>query len=135
MYQQVKMIRHQTVPEHIHEKPSAGVDDGLDEGVEVAGLMEDGLAAVAAVEHVILHAANRSSGSSWHATIVKYHPPTLNIKICPLLSYPLSSRLYFRLSTLVRIGAAIIHPGNLHHELTEKRLAASCLSLCSKHER
>ena len=31
--------------------------------------MEDGLAAVAAVEHVMPHAANRGSGSSWHATI------------------------------------------------------------------
>jgi hypothetical protein len=48
-YHQVKMVRHQTVPEHIHGKPSAGVDDGLDEGVVVAGLMEYGLAAVAAL--------------------------------------------------------------------------------------
>ena len=68
-HQQVTTIRYQTVPEHIHGKPSAGVDDGLDEGVLVAGLMEDGLAAVAAVEHVIQHAANRGSGSSWHAKI------------------------------------------------------------------
>jgi hypothetical protein len=95
-HQQVKMVRHQTVPEHIHGKPNAGVNNGLDEGVLVTGLMEDGLAAVAAVEHVIPHAANRDSGSSWHATIVNCHPRTLNINhvpfclssfvLCPLLS-------------------------------------------------
>jgi hypothetical protein len=82
-HQQVKMVRHQTVPEHIHGKPSTGVDDGLDKGVLVARLMEDGLAAVAAVEHVIPHAANRGSGSSWHDTIVKHHPRTLNINYVP----------------------------------------------------
>jgi hypothetical protein len=82
-HQHVKIVRHQTVPEHIHGKPSAGVDDGLDEGVVVAGLMEDGLAAVAAVEHVIPHAANSGSGSSWHGTIVMYHPVTLNINYVP----------------------------------------------------
>jgi hypothetical protein len=56
---------------------------GLDEGVVVAGFMEDGLAAVAAVEHVIPHAAKRGSGSSCHATTVKYHPRTLNITYVP----------------------------------------------------
>jgi hypothetical protein len=68
---QVKMVGHQTVPEHIHGKPSAGVSDGLDECVIVPGLMENGLAAVAAVEHVIPHTANRGSGSSRHTFIVK----------------------------------------------------------------
>jgi hypothetical protein len=54
-------------------------------GVVVAGLMEDGLVAIAAVEHVIRHAANRGSGSSWHATILKYHPRTLKINYVPFL--------------------------------------------------
>jgi hypothetical protein len=61
-HQYVKMILYQTVPEHIHGEPSAGVDDGLDEGFVVAGLAEDGLAAVAAVEHVIPHAARYTPG-------------------------------------------------------------------------
>jgi hypothetical protein len=68
---QVKMVGHQTVPQHIHGKPSAGVNDGLDESVVVTGLTEDGLAAVAAIEHVIPHAAHRGSGSSRHTLIVK----------------------------------------------------------------
>jgi hypothetical protein len=85
---QVKMVGQQSVSQRIHGKPSAGVNDDLDEGVVVTGLMDDGLAAVAATEHVITHAAHRSSGSFRRILIAKGDSRVRNIRhvafFCPL---------------------------------------------------
>jgi hypothetical protein len=67
------MVRHQTEPEHIHGKPNTGVDDGLDEGVLVAGLMEYGLAAV---EHVIPHARQQRLSQFLACHDCKYKVPS-----------------------------------------------------------
>jgi hypothetical protein len=64
-------------------QPGAGIADGLAEGVVVPGLVEDGLAAVAAVEDVVPDAADGSSGSSGYAIIVKHARSAVNIGYVP----------------------------------------------------
>jgi len=64
-------------------KPSAGVDDGRDEGVGVTRLVEAGLLAVAAVEDVVPDAANGGSGSSRQATTVRDAPLAVDIRYSP----------------------------------------------------
>jgi len=54
----VEVLGHQAVSEDIQREPGAGVDDG----VIVSWLVEDGLAAVAAVENVVPHAAHGRFG-------------------------------------------------------------------------
>jgi len=81
---QVEEVGHRAVPEDIHGEPVAGVDDGLDEGVIVPGLTEDGNAAVAAVEDVVLHSANGSPGSSRHAIMVKQGGLAVDIGYVPI---------------------------------------------------
>jgi hypothetical protein len=78
------LVGHQAVPEDIQGEPGAGVDDGLDEGVIVPGLVEDRLAAVAAVENVLPLAANGGSGSSWHAIMVKQVGLAVSIGYVPI---------------------------------------------------
>jgi hypothetical protein len=36
----MEVVGHQAVPEDIHGKPGAGVDDELDEGIVVTGFVE-----------------------------------------------------------------------------------------------
>jgi hypothetical protein len=44
---QVEVVGHEAIAEQVHRQAGACVDDRLDEGVVIAGLVEDGLAAVA----------------------------------------------------------------------------------------
>jgi hypothetical protein len=85
---QMDWLGHQAVPDDIHGNPGAGVDDGLDAGVVVSGLVENCLAAVAAVVDVIPHAANGGSGSSWHAIGVMDATLALNISIFVMSPFP-----------------------------------------------
>jgi hypothetical protein len=67
---EVEVMGHHAVTEEIRGKPDAGVTDRLDKGVIVAGLGEDRLAAMAAIEHVIPHVADRGSGGSRYQVMV-----------------------------------------------------------------
>jgi hypothetical protein len=68
----------------------AGIDDDLDKGIKVSRIVKDCLSTIAVVEDVIPHAADGSSGSSWHATILKQ--AGLSVNICyvsfPWLQFP-----------------------------------------------
>jgi hypothetical protein len=64
------MVGNQAVSENIEKEPGAGVDDGLDKGVSVSGLVKDGLSTIATVQDVVPHAADGRPGSSWHPTVL-----------------------------------------------------------------
>ncbi len=58
---QVEVVGHEAIAEQVDRQAGACVDDRLDEGVVIAGLVENGLVAVASIEGVISHATDRMS--------------------------------------------------------------------------
>jgi hypothetical protein len=78
------------IAEDIQREPGVGVDDGLDKGAIVFGLVKDGLSAITTIEDVIPLAADGSSGSSWHASRIKQAGLSVNIRY---VSFSLSVRL------------------------------------------
>src|SRR6266516_3546799 len=64
---QVPVVVHQAVRQHPHARDAlARLAQELDEGLEIAGLGEDARPAVAAVDHVINHAAGGGAGPPRH---------------------------------------------------------------------
>ena len=76
---QMEVVGHEAIPEQVHRHAGAGVDHRLDEGVIIAGLVEDGLAAVAPIEGVIPHATDRGASGSRHV-VSRPTMPLLSIK-------------------------------------------------------
>jgi hypothetical protein len=72
---QVEVIRQQAVGEEADRGALAGLAQQVDEGGEVAVLVEEGAAAVAPVEDVVTVAALGSAGVAWHGGIIRRRPP------------------------------------------------------------
>jgi hypothetical protein len=83
---QVEVVGHEAIAEQVHRQASASVDHRLDEGVVIAGLAEDGLAAVAPIEGVIPHATDRRASGSRHAITMVDEVPDVNKGVCPRFS-------------------------------------------------
>jgi hypothetical protein len=79
----VEVSGHQAVSEDIQRKPGAGVDNGIDKGALVPGLVKDNLSTIATIEDVIPHAADGIAGSSWHAAILKQAGLRVDISSAP----------------------------------------------------
>ena len=80
---QVEVVGHEAIAEQVHRQAGACVDDRLDEGVVIAGLVEDSLAAVAPIEGVIPHATDRGASGSRHAIMIVDEVPAVNKGVCP----------------------------------------------------
>ncbi len=50
---EVPVIGHQAVGQHTHRHLLLGLDENAEEGVEVGGLVQEGSAGVAPIEHVV----------------------------------------------------------------------------------
>ncbi len=50
---QVEVVGHEAIAEQVDRQAGACVDDRLDEGIVIAGLVENGLAAVAPIDGVV----------------------------------------------------------------------------------
>jgi site-specific DNA recombinase len=80
----VEVIGHQAVAQDIDGEALARIDDRLKEGIVIGGLVEDGLASVAAVEGVIPHAPDGGAGGAWHGITVLGARPAVNKRYVPL---------------------------------------------------
>jgi hypothetical protein len=79
----VEVVGHQAVAEDIQRETALDVDDGLDKAVTVPGPVKDGLSTITTVEDIVSHAADGSSGSSCHATILKQAGLNVNFVMTP----------------------------------------------------
>jgi hypothetical protein len=84
----LEVVAYQAVSEHTKREPGAGVDDGLDKGVIVFGLVKDGHSTITTVEDVVPHPTDGRSGSSWHPTIIKHSGLSVNISYVPFSASP-----------------------------------------------
>jgi len=67
---QVEVVGHQAVSQEIQGQAGGGIRHGLDESVVLGGLMDHGLAAIAAIENVIPHAGDGGSCGPWDDRIL-----------------------------------------------------------------
>jgi site-specific DNA recombinase len=79
----MEVVGHEAIPEQVHRHAGAGVDHRLEEGIIIAGLVVDGLAAVAPIEGVIPHATDRGGSGSRHAIMIADEAPAINKPLCP----------------------------------------------------
>jgi hypothetical protein len=63
---EVKVVGHEAIAEQAHGDALAGFVQEIDEGMKIAIVMEDGAAAVTAIEDVVAIAALGSSCGPWH---------------------------------------------------------------------
>ena len=78
---------HEAIAEQVHRQACACADDRL-EGVVIAGFAEDGLAAVAPIEGVVLHDTYRGASGSQHVITIVDEVPAVNKGVCPRFSAP-----------------------------------------------
>jgi len=67
---QVEVVGHQAVSQQIDGPAGGGVGHGLDEGVVIGRLMENGLTAIAAIQEVVPDVGDGGSCGPWHDRIL-----------------------------------------------------------------
>jgi hypothetical protein len=83
---QVKVIRQDAIPKHIHRQAVPGVDDALDKRVVITWFVKDRLASIAAIERVVDRPGDSGSGGSWHDDRVAFRSTEGNKALCPHFS-------------------------------------------------
>jgi hypothetical protein len=106
----MEVVGHQTIAQEVDRYASARVDHCLDEGVVIPGFVEDGLAAVAPVQGVIPHPADRGASSPRHLAMMPARSPVFDKALRPpfLAFFPVDFQSLLKISgTRLHMSAII----------------------------